>query len=144
MQEECVITRVSTVAAGVFAPGHLGALTQLVDFTLVDAVLEETRAVQRRVRLLPARVVVYFVLALALFEGCSYRAVWGKLTGALGGLSLVCPHSSSLSRARRRLGARPLKALFEAVSGPVAWRSRRRCRACRLDRGEGCRWVVSW
>ncbi len=110
------------MAGGVFAPGHIGELTQVVDFALVDAVLAETRAVQRRIRLLPARVVVYFVLALALFEGCSYRAVWGKLTGALGDLGLVCPHSSSLSRARRRFGAGPLKVLFEAVSGAVAWR----------------------
>ncbi|MFG2260813.1 transposase domain-containing protein, partial [Streptomyces mirabilis] len=77
----------------------------------MDAVLEETRALQRRVRLLPARVVVYFVLALALFEDCSYRAVWGKLTAGLVGLPLVSPHASSLSRARRRLGAEPLRVL---------------------------------
>ncbi len=70
MLEKSVITRVVAVAAG-----HLGELTQLVDFALVDAVLEESRAVQQRIRLLPARVVVYFVLALALFQGCSYRAV---------------------------------------------------------------------
>ncbi|MFK0297576.1 IS4 family transposase, partial [Streptomyces sp. NPDC090442] len=122
MQEKSVITRTVEAAGGVFAPGRIGELTQVVDFALVDAVVEESRAVQQRVRLLPARVVVYFVLALALFEDCSYRAVWGKLTGALGGLGLACPHSSSLLRARRRLGAGPLKALFEAVSGPVAWR----------------------
>ena len=47
-------------AQGVFAPGHLGELTQIVDFALVDAVLEETGTVERRLRLLPSRVVVYF------------------------------------------------------------------------------------
>jgi hypothetical protein len=62
--EKSVITRTIETARGVFAPGHLGELTQIVDFALVDAVLEETRALQRRVRLLPARVVVYFVLAV--------------------------------------------------------------------------------
>ncbi|MFK0297509.1 IS4 family transposase [Streptomyces sp. NPDC090442] len=82
---------------------------------------EETGAQERRCRLLPARVVVYFILALALFESCSYRAVWGKMTAGLAGLAVVCPHSSSLSRARRRLGARPLRVLFEVLSGPVAW-----------------------
>lgn len=122
MQGKSVITRVITVAAGVFAPGQLGELTQVVDFALVDAVLAETGVRKARVRLLPPRVVAFFILALALSEDCGYRAVWGKMTCALTGLDLVCPHSCSLARARRRLGAAPLKVLFEAVSGVVAWR----------------------
>lgn len=43
-----------TVAAGRFAPGHLGELTGVVPFELVDAVLAETRTVQRRLRDLEA------------------------------------------------------------------------------------------
>ncbi|MFM9538482.1 MULTISPECIES: transposase domain-containing protein [Streptomyces] len=39
---------------------------------------------------------MYFVLALALFEKSSYRAVWGKLTAGLDGPTGVCPHTSSL------------------------------------------------
>jgi hypothetical protein len=120
LQEKCVITRTIEAAAGVRAPGHLGELTQVIDFTLVDAVLEETGARERRLRLLPARVVVYFVLALALFEHCSYRAVWGKLTAALDGFALVRPAASSLARARRRIGTAPLRRLFEVLAGPVA------------------------
>ena len=69
MEDQCVITRKVTVAAGVFAPGHLGELTQVLDFALVDAVAQETGTVQRRVRLLPTRVVIYFVLALASVLG---------------------------------------------------------------------------
>ncbi|WP_258044634.1 transposase domain-containing protein [Streptomyces sp. SM11] len=103
-----------------FAPGHLGELTQIVDFALVDAVLEETGTVERRLRLLPSRVVVYFVLALALFEHHSYRTVWSKLTAALTPLALVRPAGSSLTRARRRVGAAPLRRLFETLAGPVA------------------------
>ena len=61
------ITHAVTVAAGVFAPGHLGELTQYLPFELVDCVLEDTRRVQRRLRDLPSRVGVYFVLALCLF-----------------------------------------------------------------------------
>jgi hypothetical protein len=57
---ESVITRTIRVAGGVFAPGHLGELTQVVDFDLVDAIVEETGTRQRRMRLLPTRVVVYF------------------------------------------------------------------------------------
>ena len=59
-----------------YTPGHLGELTQNVNFVLVDAVIEETESREKRLRLLPSRVVVYAVLALALSEDCSYRAVW--------------------------------------------------------------------
>lgn len=44
------LSRSITVAGGVFAPGHLGELTQQVPFELVDAVLAETGAVQQRLR----------------------------------------------------------------------------------------------
>lgn len=57
------ITRAVTVAAGVFAPGRLGELTQYLPFELVDDILEQTRTVQRRLRDLPSRVGVYFLLA---------------------------------------------------------------------------------
>jgi hypothetical protein len=60
------------VAGGRFAPGHLGELTTVVPFELVDAVLAETRAVQRRLRDLPSRVGVYFLLAMCLFPEVGY------------------------------------------------------------------------
>jgi hypothetical protein len=63
------VTKTIKVAAGVFAPGHLGELTQHVPFELVDAVLAETRTTERRLRDLPSRVGMYFVLALGLFPG---------------------------------------------------------------------------
>ena len=65
--EQCAIARTVTVAAGAFAPGHLGELTQQVPFEMVDAVLAQTRCMQRRVRDLPSRVVVYLLLAGCLF-----------------------------------------------------------------------------
>ncbi|MFF3467673.1 transposase domain-containing protein [Streptomyces sp. NPDC002619] len=52
----------------VFAPGHIGELTQVIPPELVDAVLDESGACERRLRSLPSRVGVYFVLALGLFE----------------------------------------------------------------------------
>ncbi len=60
------VSRAVTVAAGVFAPGHLGELTRYLPFELVDDVLAQTRTVQRRLRALPSRTGVYFVLALGL------------------------------------------------------------------------------
>ena len=67
------VTKTIKVAAGVFAAGHLGELTWQVPFELVDAVLEQTRATQQRLRMLPARVGMYFVLALGLFPGWAMR-----------------------------------------------------------------------
>jgi len=114
------ITRTITVAAGVFAPGHLGELTWQVPFDLADAVLEETRTRERRLRDLPSRVGIYFVLALGLFPGLGYQNVWAKLTAALDGQGVPCPSAKALRDLRRRLGAAPLKGLFEVLAGPVA------------------------
>ena len=114
------ITTAITVAAGVFAPGHLCELTWQVPFELADAVLEETRAAERRLRVLPSRAGIYFVLALGLFPGLGYGGVWAKLTAALEGLPLPCPSVKALRDLRRRLGPAPLKALFEVLAGPAA------------------------
>ena len=113
-------THVVTVAEGVYAPGHLGELTQYLPFELVDDVLAATGTVQRRLRDLPSRVGVYFVLALALFPGLGYARVWGKLTAGLAGIAVAHPSEKALRDLRRRLGPAPLKALFEVVAGPLA------------------------
>ena len=113
------ITRTITIAAGVFAPGHLGELTQIVPFELVDAVLEETGARERRLRLLPSRVGMYFVLAMCLFPQPGYLGVWGKLTAALDGLGLAAPTGKALRDLRRRIGTAPVKALFWLLAGPL-------------------------
>jgi hypothetical protein len=115
------ITRAVTAAAGVYAPGHLGELTQYLPFELVDDVLEQTRTVQRRLRDLPSRTGVYFLLALAMFPQLGYARVWAKLTAGLAGLDVPSPSEKALRDLRRRLGPAPLKALFEVVAGPLAW-----------------------
>jgi hypothetical protein len=114
------ITRTVAVAAGRFAPGHLGELTTVVPFELVDAVLEQTRTVERRLRDLPSRVGVYFLLAMCLFPEVGYRLVWDKLTASLTGLPVAYPTAKALRDLRRRLGAAPVKALFEVLAGPLA------------------------
>ncbi|WP_306191418.1 IS4 family transposase [Streptomyces sp. MK5] len=114
------ITRSVTVAAGRFAPGHLGELTAVVPFELVDAVLAETRTVQRRLRDLPSRVGVYFLLAMCLFPEVGYRLVWDKLTGGLTGMPVASPSAKALRDLRRRLGAAPVRSLFEVLAGPLA------------------------
>lgn len=118
--DQIAITRTVTVAAGPFAAGHLGELTRLVPFEMVDDVLATTRRTQRRVRLLPARVVVYLLLAGCLFADCGYRQVWAKLVAGLRGLSVADPSGSALRQARQRLGVAPLRALFDLLRGPAA------------------------
>ena len=109
------------MAAGVFAPGQLGELTRVVPFELVDAVLEEAGARERRLRVLPSRVGVYFVLALGLFPRPGYLGVWAKMTAALDGIGRAVPSARALRDLRRRIGVAPLKALFVLLAGPVAW-----------------------
>lgn len=87
---------------------------------MVDAVLAECGAVQQRLRKLPARVVVYLLLAAALFEECGYAAVWAKLTSALHSLPLPDVTATALWQARTRLGVRPLRALFDLLRGPAS------------------------
>ncbi len=137
-------------SAGVSPEGWLpdrvsvGALTRAFPPELVDQVVNTTDTREVRRRLLPARLVVYFVLALWLFRGpnCGYGRVMVKLVDALyhrrRGRQLLAgvldphgwvdagegrrwrpPNISNLSRARTRLGADPLHMLFEQVAGPV-------------------------
>jgi hypothetical protein len=116
---QSVITRKIVVAGGVFAPGHLGELTRIISFEMVDAVLAECGAAQRRVRKLPARVVVYLLLAAALFETAGYPAVWRKLTSALDGAAVQVT-AAALWQARTRLGPAPVRALFDLLRGSAA------------------------
>lgn len=134
-------SRAITVAGGVFAPGHLGELTQVVPFELVDAVLEAAGAVQRRLRDLPSRVGVYLVLAMGLFESVGLALVWGKLVAGLAGVvPVAAPSEKALRDLRRRVGAAPVKALFEHLAGPLAAPSvpQARYRGWRTVAFDGC------
>jgi Insertion element 4 transposase N-terminal/Transposase DDE domain len=103
----------------------MGVLTRLIDRDLVDDVLAETGRVEQRSRLLPARVVVYYVLGLCLFFGESYEEVMRFLVNGLSFLGAwrkewVIPTTGAITKARQRLGAEPLRVLFERVAAPCA------------------------
>jgi hypothetical protein len=103
----------------------LGVLTRLVHRDLVDEVLADTGRTERRRRLLPARVVVYFVLAMTLFFDDAYEEVMRKLVDGLRFLRSwdehwQMPTSSALCQARARLGAEPLRELYARVARPLA------------------------
>ncbi|MFF1837999.1 transposase domain-containing protein [Streptomyces sp. NPDC058231] len=103
----------------------LGVLTREFPPELVDEVIVECGRVEQRSRLLPARVVVYFVLAMCLFSGQGYEEVARLLTQGLERVRRwdklwQVPTSGAIGRARRRLGPGPLKVLFDRVCRPVA------------------------
>ena len=105
----------------------LGVLTATVPAALVDAVLAETGRQSQRQRQLPARLVVYYVMALALYAQSSYGEVLrGLLEGVrwlrLGGAELAVATKSAVTRARVRLGAAPVRVLFERLARPFGAR----------------------
>ena len=114
------VTRAITVAADVYAPGHLGELTQIVPFEMVDEILEETRTVEQRLRDLPSRVGVYLGLAMGLFEQVGLAGVWSKPVAGLGDPPVPEPSETALRDLCRRLGPAPFKALFHLLAGPLA------------------------
>lgn len=87
---------------------------------MVDAATAETRTAQQRVRDVPARVVVYLLLAGCLFEKMGYRQVWDRLVSGLDELVVPNPTAGALTQARRRLGAKPLRWLFDLLRGAAA------------------------
>ncbi|MFF0451337.1 transposase domain-containing protein [Streptomyces sp. NPDC004609] len=95
-------------------------MTQIVPFEMVDAALAECGAVEQRLRKLPARVVVYLLLAAALVEECGYPAVCAGLTSALHCLPVPKVTATALWHARARLGVRPVRALFGLLRGPAS------------------------
>lgn len=115
----------ATAAAGKLTDHvSLGALTKVVPRYVVDEVLAETGSVEKRSRLLPAHVVVYFVLALSLFTD-GYEEVIRKLVHGLRfartwSRQWTVPTTGALTQARKRLGEKPLQLLFETVAVPVA------------------------
>ncbi|MGD6747645.1 IS4 family transposase [Streptomyces sp. BH106] len=102
----------------------LGLLTWVYPPGLVDRVVAACGRSEQRRRLLPARLVVYFVLGLALFSPAPYLDVMRHLVAGLRGLGLLgdwhVPAKSSLFRARQRLGSEPLRVLFAATAKPLA------------------------
>jgi hypothetical protein len=117
---------------GVVAGGRLtdwvslGVLAAFVPRDAVDdAVVAAGKQAKRSDGKLPPHVVVYLVMALALFADDDYEEVAARLTETLAGWgcwddSWSVPTSGGITQARRRLGYEPLKELFAEVAVPAA------------------------
>lgn len=117
------------ISQGNTATEHLsvGVLSLCYPLSAVRAVVEECHKTDKRVRDLPAVLVVYYVIGLSLFPGVAYRSV---LRWLIGGLQWLGNHhrfrvagAEALSRARQRLGTLPLQRLHETQAHPMRDRS---------------------
>lgn len=103
----------------------LGVLTKAFPMSMIESILYETDRRSQRVRELPAHVVVYYVIALALYMQSSYREVLRCLLEGVRwlmgpGASVKVTGKSGISQARTRLGWKPVAQLHDKIVGPIA------------------------
>ena len=103
----------------------VGVLTRSFPPDLVDEVVAGQGRTEQRSRLLPARMVVYYVMALALFASEGYEEVMRRLVQGLAWTARWrgtwrVPSSPAISKARSRLGPEVLAALLDRACVPVA------------------------
>lgn len=103
----------------------LGVIAKTFPRETVQAVLAATGTASRRQRDLPAHVVVYYVIALALYMHASYREVLRCLLEGLQwllgpGARVKVTGKSGISQARTRLGWQALQRLHDEIVHPIA------------------------
>ena len=103
----------------------LGVIARFFPLEKIREVLQQTKRASQRERDLPAHVVVYYVIALALYMRSSYREVLRCLLEGVQWLldpstAVKVAGKSGISQARSRLGSEPLKKLYAAVVSPLA------------------------
>lgn len=103
----------------------LGVISKAFPPARIRAVLKGTGKASIRERDLPAHVVVYYVIALALYMQCSYREVLRCLLEGVQwllnpSLPMNVAGKSGISQARTRLGWEPLKQLHDEIVQPIA------------------------
>ena len=121
----------SGLPAGVRLSDHisLGVIARAVPPERVRQILAETGKASERERDLPAQVMVYYAIALALYMGSSTREVLRCLLEGVrwlwGAEAVKVAGKSGISQARSRLGKAPLRRLYEVVVRPIATRATR-------------------
>jgi hypothetical protein len=107
----------------------LGVIAKTFPLDQVRHILTATGKASERERDLPADVMVYYTIALALYMGSSTREVLRCLLEGLrwlwGAEAVKVAGKSGISQARTRLGAEPLHRLYDQVVHPVATRATR-------------------
>src|SRR5436309_6191143 len=115
--------------AGIRLSDHisLGVIAGTFPIDEVRQVLAETGRASERERDLPAHVMVYYAIALALYMPAGTREVLRCLLEGLrwlwGAEAVRVAGKSGISQARARLGEAPLRRLYERLVRPVATRA---------------------
>src|ERR687897_2841966 len=117
--------------AGIRLSDHisLGVIARTFPLDQVQQILAETGRASERERDLPAQVMVYYAIALALYTTSGTREVLRCLLEGLrwlrGAEAVKVAGKSGISQARSRLGEAPLRRLYEELVQPVATRATR-------------------
>ena len=120
----------SSARGRVLAGVGLGVLSWVIPQELVDEAVGDGLAWEMRLRSLPSRLGVYFVLGCALLSGDPYPQVIRQITRgvrqALAAVGWQAPATTALTAVRRRVGERPLESVFRRVCsalspGRAAW-----------------------
>lgn len=103
----------------------LGVITKTFPLAIIQEILRETGRTSIRNRDLPAHVVVYYVIALALYMRSSCREVLRCLLEGIQwlldpGAQVKVTGKSGISQARTRLGWEPLQLLHDEIVRPIA------------------------
>ena len=99
----------------------VGVIAQVFPLSAVRAALDETGRRSRRQRALPAEVMIYYVITMALFRSVAAREVLRCLVDGLRWLAPSMPvrvsGKSSISRARSRLGTATVRGVVPCAGG---------------------------
>ena len=108
----------------VLARAGIGVLTWVIAPDLVEEAVGDGLAWEMRLRALPSRLGVYFVLGLCLFSYFPYGQVLRELTfgleGPLAAAGWQAPATTALTAVRRRIGEKPLESLFRRVCSALS------------------------
>jgi hypothetical protein len=114
----------SSARGRVLSRAGIGVLSWFIPPGLVDEAVGDGLAWEMRLRSLPARLGVYFVLGCCLFSTKPYLDVIGEVTAglraALAAVGWEPPAATALSKARARIGEKPLESLFRRLCSALS------------------------
>lgn len=103
----------------------LGVISKYFPIDIINKALEKTDKADKRKRNMPGHVVIYYVIALALYMEVSYREVLRCLLEGIRWLNIANTEikvtgKSGISQARKRVGSEPIKLLHDELIAPIA------------------------
>ncbi|MFH1540209.1 MAG: IS4 family transposase [bacterium] len=103
----------------------MGALARVIPAKVVDEALDEHGGKEKRNRLLPARVTVYYIILMTIYSHLGYREILHVMVEGFKALfkdlaGWHVPHKSAVTQARARVGVAPMEGLYRRIAKPIA------------------------